>query len=90
MVQLTALFTQAVVLLLGFGIGHERIHLLADALKLGLLDDGFAQFPRFLEDHVLGLNICFHKYQSICNPPRRRRINVPASRAPRQNKIDTE
>jgi hypothetical protein len=34
-------------------------------LKLGLLDDGFAQFPRFLEDHVLSLNICFHKYESI-------------------------
>jgi hypothetical protein len=73
MVQLTALFTQALVLLPGFGIRHKRFHLLADALKLGLLDDGFAQFPCFLEDHVLSLNICFHKYQSICNSPRRRR-----------------
>ena len=45
------------------GIGHERIDLLADALKLRLLHNGFAQFPRFLEDHIFSLNICFHRVQ---------------------------
>jgi hypothetical protein len=62
MLQVPALFAQALVLLLGFGIGHERIHLLANVPKFGLLDDGFAQFPRFLEDRIFSLNICFHKY----------------------------
>jgi hypothetical protein len=29
-------------------------------LKLGRADDCFAQFPRFLLDHILSLNICLH------------------------------
>ena len=58
--QVTALFSQRLVLLLGFGIGHKRIHLLANASKLGLLNDGLAQFPCLLENRILSLNICFH------------------------------
>jgi hypothetical protein len=57
MLQVTALFAQALVLLLSFGIGHERIHSLADVSKFRLLNYGFAQFPRFLEDRILCLNI---------------------------------
>lgn len=67
-VQMTAPFIQTVVLLLGFGIGHEGINLLADGSELRLLHDGLAQFSRFLEDRILSLNICFHSIIDIGTP----------------------
>jgi len=61
-VQLPAFFAQTFVLLLSLGISHEGVHLLANGLKFGLLDNGFAQLLRFYEDRVFNLNICFHNY----------------------------
>jgi hypothetical protein len=60
-VQGAALLAQALVLLLRGGIGHESLDALADALKLGLLDDGLAQFHCFLAHRILDLGIGMHK-----------------------------
>jgi len=62
--EVAAFFAQAFVHLLGLGVSHEGVHLLANALKFRLLDDGFAQFTCFLEDDTFGLDNCFHN--NIC------------------------
>jgi hypothetical protein len=61
--QSAPLLGQALVLLLRAGVGHERIHTLADALKLRLPNDGFTQFQSLLANRVLDLGICLHKFQ---------------------------
>ena len=89
MMQFSAFFAQALVLLLGFGIRHKRIHRLADALKFGLLNNGFAQFPRFLEDRILGLNICFHNISCYAIRPMAVRLQWQHSIRHASNKFDT-
>jgi hypothetical protein len=67
-VQKAAFFGQAFILLLRFGIGHEGIHLLADALEFGLLHDAFAKLAGFLADQIVGLNKCIHNIVSFTAP----------------------
>jgi len=61
-VQRAAFFRQALVLLLRAGVSQEGIDALADALKLRLLDNGFAQFHSLLADHIFSLSIGMHKF----------------------------
>jgi hypothetical protein len=86
-VKLLAGVAQHLVLPLGIGIGQERFHPLADALKLGLLHDGFAQFAGLLDHRVFGLDfgfaICLHNADSL-NAPAGGLRNLPAIRAMRQ------
>jgi hypothetical protein len=60
-VEGAALLAQALVLFLRGGIGHKRLDALADVLKLGLLDDGFAQLQSFLAHRIFDQSICLHK-----------------------------
>lgn len=60
-VEGAALLAQALVLLLRGGVGHEGFDALADALKLGLLDEGFAQLQSFLANRIFGQCTGLHK-----------------------------
>jgi hypothetical protein len=62
LVEGAALFAQGLVLLLHGGIGHERFHPPANALKLRLLRDGLAQFQSFPAHRVFNLDIGLHKF----------------------------
>lgn len=55
LMQGAALFREALILLLRLGVRHEGIDPLPDALELGLLDNGFAQFQSFLPHRVVDL-----------------------------------
>ena len=59
-VQGAALLAQALILLLRGWIGHENFDPLPDALKLGLLNDGFAELQSLLSHHILDSS-CLHK-----------------------------
>ena len=50
LMERAAFFIDRLVLLLGLGIAHKGIDALANALKLRLLDNGFAKFQSFLAD----------------------------------------
>lgn len=47
-------------MLLRLGIRHKGINSLADALELGLLDDGFAKLQGFLSDRIFDLRSSLH------------------------------
>jgi hypothetical protein len=82
-VKLLAGFAQQLVLALGVGIGHEGFHPLADALELGLLDDGFAKFTGLAQNSVFGLNDCLHNFYGLMAPVGRPH-NLPALGKTRQ------
>jgi hypothetical protein len=60
-VEGAALLGQALILALRAGVGQERFDALADVLKLGLSDNGIAQFQSFLAHRFLDENMSFHK-----------------------------
>lgn len=57
-----ALLIDRLILLLGLGVAHERVNALANALELGLLNDGFAKLERLLMNEIVRLCLCLHKY----------------------------
>ena len=60
LVQGAALLAQALILFLRGWIGHEDLDALSNALKLGLLNDGFAELQSLLAHHILDSS-CLHK-----------------------------
>jgi hypothetical protein len=62
-VESATLLVQALVLLLRDGVGHEGVNALANALKLRLPDNGFAQLQSLLAHPILDLGSSLHKFQ---------------------------
>jgi len=65
LVERTAFFGEALILLLSLGVRHEGIHPLPDALESGLPDDGFAEINSFLPHHVIDLRSCLHMAKNM-------------------------